>query len=77
MWLSTNNIDVNILPPEPESLKSLNLIVIFPHKLEPEFSSWEIIYWVGTRQDFTIKNNSFPTQRIVVPLGPITDHLPR
>ena len=48
-----------------------------PYKLKPEFSSWEIIYWDGTRQEFTIKNNSFPSQRIVVPLRAITAHLPR
>ena len=48
-----------------------------PYKLEPEFSSWEIIYWDSTRQEFTIKNNSFPSQRIVVPLRAITAHLPR
>ena len=47
-----------------------------PYKLKPEFSSWEIIYWDGTRQEFTIKNNSFPSQRIVVPLRAITAHLP-
>ena len=48
-----------------------------PYKLKPEFSSWEIIYWDGTRQEFTIKNNSFPSQRIVVRLRAITAHLPR
>ena len=48
-----------------------------PYKLKPEFSSWDIIYRDGTRQEFTIKNNSFPSQRIVVPLRAITAHLPR
>ena len=47
-----------------------------PYKLKPEFSSWEIIYWDGTRQEFTIKNNLLPSQRIVVPLRAITAHLP-
>ena len=48
-----------------------------PYKLKPEFSSWEIIYWDGTRQEFTIKNNSFPSQRNIVPLRAITAHLLR
>ena len=47
-----------------------------PYKLKPEFSSWEIIYWDSTRQEFTIKNHSLPTQRIVVPLRAISAHLP-
>ena len=47
-----------------------------PYTLKPEFSSWEIIYWDSTRQEITIKNNSFPSQRIVVPLRAITAHLP-
>ena len=47
-----------------------------PYKLKPEFSSWEIIYWDSTRQEFTIKNNSLPSQRIVVPLRAISAHLP-
>ena len=47
-----------------------------PYKLEPEFSSWEIIYWDCARQEFTIKNNSLPSQRIVVPLRAISAHLP-
>ena len=47
-----------------------------PYKLKPEFSSWEIIYWDSARQEFTIKNNSLPSQRIVVPLRAITAHLP-
>ena len=46
-----------------------------PYKLKPEFSSWEITYWDGTRQEFTIKNNSFPSERIVVPLRAVTAHL--
>ena len=46
-----------------------------PYKLKPEFSSWEIIYWDSTRQEFTIKNNSLPSQRIVVPLRAISAHL--
>ena len=29
-----------------------------PYKLKPEFSSWEILYWDSTRQEFTLKNNS-------------------
>ena len=48
-----------------------------PYKLKPEFSSWEIIYWDSTRQEFTIKNNPFPSQRFVVPLRAVTAHLPR
>ena len=48
-----------------------------PYKLKPEFSSWEIIYWDSARQEFTIKNNSFPSQRIGVPLRTITAHLHR
>ena len=48
-----------------------------PYKLKPEFSSWEIIYWDSARQEFTIENNSFPSQRIMVPLRAITVHLPR
>ena len=47
------------------------------YKLKPEFSSWEIIYWDSTRREFTIKNNSFPSQRIVVPLRAVSAHLPR
>ena len=47
-----------------------------PYKLKPEFSSWEIIYWDSTRQEFTIKNNSLPSQRIMVPLRAISAHLP-
>ena len=47
-----------------------------PYKLKPEFSSWEIIYWDSARQEFTIKNNSLPSQRIVVPLRAISAHLP-
>ena len=47
-----------------------------PYKLKPEFPPWEILYWDSTRQEFTIKNNSLPSQRIVVPLRAITAHLP-
>ena len=47
-----------------------------PYKLKPEFSIWEIIYWDSTRQEFTIKNHSLPSQRIVVPLRAISAHLP-
>ena len=47
-----------------------------PYTLKPEFSSWEIIYWDSARQEFTIKNNSLPSQRIVVPLRAISAHLP-
>ena len=48
-----------------------------PCKLKPEFSSWEIFYWDRTRQEFTIKKNSLPSQRTVVPLKAITTYLPR
>ena len=48
-----------------------------PYKLKPEFSSWEITYWDSTRQEFTIRNNSLHSQRIVVPLRAIAAHLPR
>ena len=58
-------------------VKELRFNRHLPYKLKPEFSSWEIICWDGTRQEFTIKNNSFPSQRIIVPLRGITAHLPR
>ena len=48
-----------------------------PYNLKPEFFSWEIIYWDGTRQEFTVNNNSFPSHRTVVPLRTFTAHLPR
>ena len=47
------------------------------YKLKPEFSSWEILYWDSTRQEFTIENNFLPSQRIGVPLRAIIAHLPR
>ena len=47
-----------------------------PYRIKPEFSSWQIVYWDGTRQEFTIKNTSLPSQRIVVPLRAVTGHLP-
>ena len=48
-----------------------------PYKLKPGFSSWEIFYWDSTRQELRLKNNSLPSQRIVMPLRAITTHLPR
>ena len=45
-----------------------------PYKLKPEFSSWEISYWDSTRQEFTVRNSSPPSQRVVVPLRAITTH---
>ena len=44
--------------------------------LKPEFCSWEIIFWDGKRQEYTIQSSSLPSQRLVVPPQAITA-LPR
>ena len=49
-----------------------------PHlhcRLRPEYSSWKLLFWDSHRQDFTIQNTLLPSQRLVVPLRPITAHL--
>ena len=40
----------------------------FPYKLKQKFLSWEISYWESSWQEFAIRNNSLPSQRLVVPL---------
>ena len=45
-----------------------------PYKLKPEFSAWEISNWDSTRQEFTVRNSSPPSQRVVVLLRAITTH---
>ena len=40
--------------------------------LQPEFCKWEIIFWDGKRQEYTIQNTSLPSQRLVVPPQAIT-----
>ena len=40
--------------------------------LKPEFHTWEIIFWDGKRQEYTIQNTSLPSQRLVVPPQAIT-----
>ena len=40
--------------------------------LKPEFHTWEIIFWDGKRQEYTIQNTSPPSQRLVVPPQAIT-----
>ena len=40
--------------------------------LKPEFCKWEIIFWDGKRQEYTIQNTSLPSQRLVVPPQAIT-----
>ena len=78
MWLSRNNIDVRreYFAYRVRIVKKPGFNRHLSYKLKPEFSSWEIACWGGTRQEFTIKNNSLPSQRIVVPLSAITAHLP-
>ena len=44
--------------------------------LKPEFCEWEIIFWDGKRQEYTIQSTSLPSQRLVVPPQAITA-LPR
>ena len=34
--------------------------------LKPEFCKWEIIFWDGKRQEYTIQNTYIPSQRLVV-----------
>ena len=40
--------------------------------LKPEFCKWEIIFWDGKRQEYTIQNTFLPSQRLVVPPQAIT-----
>ena len=40
--------------------------------LKLEFCKWEIIFWDGKRQEYTIQNTSLPSQRLVVPPQAIT-----
>ena len=40
--------------------------------LKPEFCKWEITFWDGRRQEYTIQNTSLPSQRLVVPPQAIT-----
>ena len=58
-------------------VKKLRFNRHLPYNLKQEFSSWEILYWDNTRQEYTIKNNPLPSQRFVVPLRAITARLPR
>ena len=46
------------------------------YSLKPEFCKWEIIFWDGKRQEYTIQSTSLPSQRLVVPPQAITA-LPR
>ena len=39
---------------------------------KPEFCKWEIIFWDGKRQEYTIQNTYLPSQRLVVPPQTIT-----
>ena len=40
--------------------------------LKPEFCKWEIIFWDGKRQEYTIESPSLPSQRMVLPPQAIT-----
>ena len=40
--------------------------------LKPEFCNWEIIFWDGKRQEYTIQSTSLPSQRMVLPPQAIT-----
>ena len=40
--------------------------------LKPEFCKWEIIFWDGKRQEYTIQNTFLPSQRLIVPPQAIT-----
>ena len=42
------------------------------YELKPEFSSWKITHWDSSRQEFTLKSTSLPSQQILVPLKAIT-----
>ena len=44
--------------------------------LKPEFSTWEIIFWDGRCQEYTIQRTSLPSQRLVVPPQAITAFSP-
>ena len=42
------------------------------YSLQPEFDSWEIIFWDNQRKELTIKNTFLPSQRLVVPQQAVT-----
>ena len=42
------------------------------YELKPEFSFWEVTHWHSSRQEFTQKSVSLPSQQILVPLKAIT-----
>ena len=42
------------------------------YSLNPEFSTWELIFWDSRRQEYTIRSTSLPSQRLVVPPQAIT-----
>ena len=41
------------------------------YQLTNAFSSWEIVFWDQTRQEYTIQNTVLSSQRLVVPLSAI------
>ena len=41
------------------------------YQLTKVFSSWEIVFWDHKKQDYTIQNTVFSSQRLVVPLSAI------
>ena len=42
------------------------------YELKSEFSLWKILHWDRSRQEFTLKNASLPSQQIIVPSKAIT-----
>ena len=42
------------------------------YSFKPEFCKWEIIFWDGKLQEYTIQNTYLPSQRLVVPPQAIT-----
>ena len=42
------------------------------YSLNPEFDSWEIVFWDNQRKELTIKNTFLPSQRLVVPQQAVT-----
>ena len=42
------------------------------YSLNPEFDSWEIVFWDNQRKELTIKNTSLHSQRLVVPQQAVT-----
>ena len=42
------------------------------YSLNPEFDSWEIVFWDNQRKELTIKNTFLPSQRLVVPQQVVT-----